>query len=71
MRHIFGWAILFILIRFSVFGQSAGDTGAPSLQVPEPSFQFDPVVSGQDVHHDFIVVNKGTAELVITSVKTG
>ena len=71
MKHIFGWAILFILIPFSVFGQNAGDTGTPSLHVPEPSFQFDPVVSGQDVRHDFIMVNKGSAELIITSVKTG
>jgi len=42
-----------------------------SLHVPEPSFYFEPVVSGQYVNHDYIVQNKGTAELEITSVKTG
>jgi len=42
-----------------------------SLHVPEPSFHFEPVVSGQYVNHDYIVQNKGTAELKITSVKTG
>ena len=63
--------ILFVLIPFAVFGQSTTDSGAPSLQVPEPSYQFEPVVSGQDVNHDYIVYNKGTAELIITSVKTG
>jgi len=71
MKHICGWAILFVLIPFSVFGQSIADPGAPSLYVPEPLFQFDPVVSGQEVNHDYIVYNKGTAELIIASVKTG
>jgi hypothetical protein len=71
MKHICGWAILFVLIPFSVFGQNIDDPGAPSLYVPEPLFQFEPVVSGQKVEHDYILYNKGTAELKITSVKTG
>lgn len=71
MKHICGWAILFVLIPFSVFGQGTTASGAPSLHVPEPLFQFEPVVSGQDVNHDYLVYNKGTAELKITSVKTG
>ena len=71
MKYFCAWMILFVLIPFSVFGQSTTDPGTPSLQVPEPSFQFEPVVSGQDVNHDYIVYNKGTAELIITSVKTG
>ncbi len=71
MKHICGWAILFVLIPFSVFGQSIDDPGTPSLYVPEPLFQFEPVVSGQGVEHDYILHNKGTAELKITSVKTG
>lgn len=71
MKHICGWAILFLVIPFSVFGQSANDTGVPSLYVPEPEFKFEPVLSGQDVEHDYMVYNKGDAELVITSVKTG
>ena len=71
MTHICGWTVLFVLIPFSVFGQSIDAPGAPSLYVPEPSFQFESVVSGQDVKHDYIVQNQGTAELEITSVKTG
>jgi len=71
MKHICGWAILFVLIPFSVFGQGDTDPGAPSLNVPEPLFQFESVVSGQEVNHDYIVHNKGNAELKITSVKTG
>lgn len=71
MMNICGWALLFVLVPFSVFGQSIDNPGTPSLYVPEPLFQFEPVVSGQKVTHDYIVQNKGTAELEITSVKTG
>jgi hypothetical protein len=71
MKHIYGWTVLFVLIPFVVFGQSTTDHGTPSLYVPEPLFQFEPVVSGQEVTHDYLVYNKGTAELNITSVKTG
>jgi len=71
MMNIRGWAILFALVPFSVFGQSIDNPGTPSLYVPEPLFQFESVVSGQQVTHDYIVQNKGTAELEITRVKTG
>ncbi len=71
MTHISGWTVLLVLIPFSIFAQSIDTPGAPSLYVPEPSFEFAPVVSGQDVKHDYIVQNQGKAELEITSVKTG
>jgi hypothetical protein len=71
MKHICGWAFLIVLIPFSVFSQSLDNQGTPSLYVPEPSFQFESVVSGQEVNHDYILQNRGTAELEITSVKTG
>jgi len=71
MVRICGWAVLLALIPLSVFGQSIDNPGIPSLFVPEPSFQFEPVVGGQEVTHDYILQNKGTAELEINSVKTG
>jgi len=71
MKLIFGWAILFVLIPFSVLGQNVNTPGVPSLHVPEPSFQFETVESGQDVIHEYILQNKGTVPLKITRVKTG
>ena len=63
--------ILFVLISLTALAQGADNPGSPSVFVPEPLYQFEPVVSGQDVTNDYIVQNKGTAELEITSVKTG
>ena len=71
MKHICSLAIFFVLIPLSAFGLDSDAPGAPSLYVSQPSFQFESVVSGQDVNHDYIVQNRGTAELKITSVKTG
>ena len=65
------WTVLFVLIPLSVLAQGADNPRTPSVYVPEPIYHFEPVVSGQDVSHDYIVQNKGTAELEITSVKTG
>jgi len=63
--------VLFVLIPLSALAQGADNPGTPSVFVPEPLYQFGPVVSGKNVSHDYIVQNKGTAELEITSVKTG
>jgi hypothetical protein len=55
---------------------ASGQTGAanahPALaHFPELVYSFQPVVEGTEVSHEFIVQNKGLAELEITSVKTG
>ena len=71
MKYLCGLLILFTWIPFSVFGQGSDAPGVPSIHVSEPSFQFESVVSGQEVNHDYIVKNTGTAELEITGVKTG
>jgi len=71
MKLRYLWMILIVLIPLSVFGQGTEEPGSPSVFVPQPSFQFDPVVSGKSVSHDYIIQNRGTAELQITRVKTG
>ena len=50
--------------------ESAGDT-FPAAAVPERNFEFEPVVDGEKVLHDFIIKNEGGAALHITRVKTG
>jgi len=71
MKHIVGWTILIALIPLAAMGQSTGNDASPLLYVPEPLFNFETVVSGRDVSHDYIVQNKGTAPLEISRVKTG
>ena len=43
----------------------------PEAVVPSSEFQFDPVVEGMMVTHDFVIQNKGQAELKINKVRTG
>ncbi len=42
----------------------------PMAFIPEPEFEFAPVIDGAKIIHDFIIRNQGTAPLLIT-VRTG
>jgi len=48
-----------------------GSGVAPSVFFPEKTFEFEPVIEGAKVLHDFSVMNKGTLPLLITNVRTG
>ena len=75
--------ILFLAIAvlfFSGFGSYAAQSGddsetnsdkIPSLFLPVSQWEFEPVVDGTSVVHDFVVQNKGDAPLNISRVKTG
>jgi hypothetical protein len=43
----------------------------PSVVAPELKYQFNPVVDGTQVTHDFAIKNTGDGPLAITQVKTG
>lgn len=45
--------------------------GFPAVEFSSTSYQFEPVVDGTDINHDYIVRNNGTAELLVKEVKTG
>jgi hypothetical protein len=42
----------------------------PSVHLPVNRYEFPPVMEGQEVVHDFLVQNKGSAPLEIQRVKT-
>ena len=48
-----------------------GGAGSPAVFFPEKVFEFQPVVDGAKVVHDFVVMNKGTTPLLIENVRTG
>lgn len=59
-----------------VSGQSGpsevgGLGAAPSVFFPEKAFEFQPVIEGVKVLHDFSIMNKGTLPLLISNVRTG
>ena len=44
---------------------------APRLHVPEDRHEFESVVEGVAVTHDFVIRNQGTADLNIERVRAG
>ena len=64
---------LLCLIGFNPFSYGAeggGDVKLPSVYVPSTTFNFEPVVEGKEVIHDFVIQNKGAALLEVQSVRT-
>ena len=68
------------VLFFSGFGSYAARSGddpstdsekAPSIFLPVSQWEFEPVVDGSAVVHDFVIQNKGDATLDISKVKTG
>lgn len=47
------------------------DLKSPDAFLPVTHWQFEPVVDGDEVTHDFVIQNRGTAPLKVESVKTG
>lgn len=60
-----------LMVAAACFGSAGGASEAPLAVALEPIFQFKPVVDGEEVVHDFVIQNRGTAELEIQRVQTG
>jgi hypothetical protein len=54
-----------------VLSPAAAGQAAPVASLPEKSFNFDPVVEGTEVVHDFVIQNTGNGDLKIHRVSTG
>jgi len=80
------WNLFFILFIFLVSpctafcdsngqgdqsNQDISSAAFPVIHIPEPAYEFQSVVEGINVVHDFIIQNKGTATLDITKVRPG
>ncbi len=61
---------IFFLAAFS-YGSEDGVQKYPSIYMPSGIYEFKPVLEGDEVIHDYIVQNKGTAPLKIEKVKSG
>ena len=62
------FSTIFPSISLSLEEKSA--TCSPVAFLPSEAYNFDPVLEGEKVTHDFIIENKGSALLQIFSVKT-
>jgi hypothetical protein len=66
MKHI-----NFIIISscLFIFAGTAYVWAGPRAVPVAPSFEFEPVLEGEDLTHDFIIRNQGDAPLNITDVR--
>lgn len=64
-------AILFCLALLGTGSFGAQNDAEPSVFFPETGYEFLPVLEGTKIVHDFVIQNKGTAELSVEQVKTG
>lgn len=65
---------MLLLSVFALIGFQASvlaDEAMPLAVVENSVFDFGSVYEGVDVIHDFVIQNKGTADLEVTDVKTG
>ena len=72
MRNRF--CLILLIVSFAVVGFMApvqADEGTPVAVVENGEFDFGEVYEGIDVVHDFVIQNKGDADLEITDVKAG
>lgn len=63
--------ILLLLAAAACFGAETKTTETPEAVAVEPVFEFKPVLDGEEVVHDYMIQNKGSAELKIERVQTG
>jgi hypothetical protein len=71
------WLVFEILLISFIFLEQGIDTShaqtspGPQAFLPVTHFEFPPIFEGQEVRHEFVIQNKGTAPLDITDVQTG
>jgi hypothetical protein len=72
MKKWFFLLILVLLWHPPLFADTSTSTQAtPRITIPDPSYQFDPVIEGDVVTHEFTLINSGDALLEILKIQTG
>ena len=73
IKNLFFFFLLFFLFLNLTISIKAEDNvnTYPSAYLPVDNYEFDPVIEGAEIDHQFIIQNKGTAPLNIENVKTG
>lgn len=73
MKHksVIACFFLIYIMILPVFSYGNGEQDRPNAAVPDSSHKFSPVLDGTQIVHDFVVLNKGSADLEIEKVETG
>ncbi len=71
-KSVIACFFLIYIMTFPVFSYGrSGEQGRPSAAVVGNSYEFEPVLDGAQVVHEFVVLNNGSAVLEIEKVETG
>ncbi len=75
-RLVFGTIPMLFIFLYIGTGAAHAQTPPPTSHGPQAvlpvtHFEFPPVFEGQEVRHEFVIQNKGTAALDIMNVQTG
>ena len=60
-----------IIFAGNAFGADDETSASPVALIAKPVYEFEPVVDGTQVMHDYVIQNKGAGILEIQKVKTG
>jgi hypothetical protein len=65
------FTILFLVLIFwyGLYFAKTKTSVSPHIYLPEENFEFSPVFDGEEVRHDFVVLNKGASLLDLIQVK--
>jgi hypothetical protein len=71
MRNRFRNAALTIICCLLTPLIASAQAGPPAAILQEAHYRFGTAIDGEIVRHDFILHNKGSADLTIEKIKTG
>ena len=64
--------ILFLLFNTAVvLADDISSVKVPKAFLPENTFEFESVIEGDKISHDFVLKNNGTAPLTIIKLEAG
>ncbi|MBW1700065.1 MAG: hypothetical protein JRK26_25130 [Deltaproteobacteria bacterium] len=64
-------AVCSLLLFTAAFAADYNGQKQPLVFIPQTVYRFSQIVDGNEIMHDFIIRNKGSAALIIEKVKTG
>jgi hypothetical protein len=70
-KRVFPMMLVAVLAVFCIVTAVQADEGMPRAVFENDTHEFGAVYEGVDVIHDFVIQNKGDADLEITDVKAG
>ncbi len=66
MKRWLSLLILALLWHPPLFADTSTSTqGTPRISIPDPGYQFEPVIEGDVIIHEFTIANDGTVPLEI------